>query len=56
MEPEDKMPFDLDDVPEWVKKGTNVIAFILVCVLALIVALFLFFFVVKAGLWAVGVL
>lgn len=56
MESQNKTPFDLDDVPEWVKKGTNVIAFLLICVLALIVVLFLFFFVVKAGLWAVGVL
>lgn len=52
----DVEPYNIEDAPGWVKKGSDILAFILLTVAVVVVCGFMFFVLVRFGLWAFGVL
>jgi len=43
-----------DGVPPWVKKSAGILAFVILVLASLAAALFVFFALVRFGLWALG--
>lgn len=50
----DEDPLNLENIPDWVKSGAGIVAFLIICIVTAIILMFVFFLVVKVGLWLVG--